>query len=127
MNVIDEKMIHYRLLKLLNENGNYTQRELAKEMGISLGKLNYCISELTKKGMVKVIRFTNSKNRRAYAYLLTQHGLQEKIKLTLRFLKRKLEEYDEIRKQIREFSTELEEQGIVDPVADKLLDAEKKF
>jgi len=122
MNNLDGKVIHYRLLKLIQENGDLTQRKMAKEMGISLGKLNYCVSELTKKGMVKAIRFKNSKDKRAYVYLLTPRGLEEKVKLTISFLSIKLEEYEEIRKQIKDLSTELEEHGLVDISADKSLD-----
>ena len=123
MNNLDEKVIHYHLLKLINENGDLTQRKMAKEMGISLGKVNYCISELTKKGMLKIIRFKNSNEKRSYVYLLTPHGLEEKVKLTLNFLRSKLGEYEEIRKQIRELSSELKQYGIVEISADKSLDA----
>ena len=123
MNNLDEKVIHYHLLKLINENGDLTQRKMAKEMGISLGKVNYCISELTKKGMLKIIRFKNSEDKRSYVYLLTPHGLEEKVKLTIGFLRNKIGEYEEIRKQIKELSTELKELGIVNISADKSLDA----
>ena len=122
MNDFDQKALNYRLLKLIQGNGDLTQRQMAQEIGISVGKLNYCISELTKKGLVKVLRFKNSKDKRAYVYLLTPHGLEEKVKLTLSFLRSTIEEYEEKRKQIKELSTELKEYGIVDISADKSLD-----
>ena len=80
-------------------------------MGISLGKLNYCMSELIKKGFVKTKRFSSSKNKLGYAYLITPHGLEEKVNLTCRFLKRKLHEYEEIKKQLRELAYEVEQNG----------------
>lgn len=119
MNYLNEKEIHYRLLKLLDQKDDLTQREMAKKMGISLGKMNYCVSELTKSGLIKVIHFKNSRDRRAYVYLLTPRGLEEKASLTLSFLKIKMEEYEEIRQQIRELSNELGENGLVEISADK--------
>lgn len=85
---------------------------MAKRMGISLGKVNYCISELAAKGWIKITRFRSAKNKIPYTYLLTPKGLEEKGKLTLRFLKRKLSEYEEIKKQIRELHYEVEEDGL---------------
>ncbi|MEE8399047.1 MAG: MarR family EPS-associated transcriptional regulator [Desulfobacterales bacterium] len=108
MNDLDKNIIQYRLLKLLSQKGNLTQREMAKKMGVSLGKLNYCVSELTRKGMVKVIRSPNALNLRSYAYLLTPEGIKEKMKMARRFLSIRIKEYDEIKKQIRELSMELE-------------------
>ena len=88
--------IRYQLLKQLELNPQFTQRELAESMGISLGKLNYCLKALIEKGLVKAGNFKNSKNKLAYAYLLTPQGIEEKGRVTLAFLKRKQQEYDEL-------------------------------
>ena len=99
--------INYKLLKLLEEKPNLTQRQMAKEMGVSLGKFNYCLKELVKKGFVKVDRFTSSENKAAYMYLLTPKGIEEKVRVTHGFLQRKLIEFDDIRKQIEELRQEM--------------------
>lgn len=99
--------VNYKLLKLLEDSPNLTQREMAKEMGISLGKFNYCLKELVKKGFVKVDRFTSSDNKAAYMYLLTPKGIEEKARVTHGFLKRKMAEFEEIRKQIDELKQEI--------------------
>jgi len=80
---------------------------MAEKMGISLGKLNFCLTQLTKKGFIKVNRFKSSTAKKKYIYMLTPHGLEEKAKVTLRFLKRKVSEYEEIQRQIRELVHEL--------------------
>ncbi len=90
----------YKLLKLLHENPELSQRDLAKHMGISLGKTNYCLQSLIKIGVVKVSNFRNSKNKMAYLYKLTPNGLEEKSRVTKRFLAHKLKEYDAIKKEI---------------------------
>ena len=110
-----EQGIHYRLLKMLSKEPNVTQRDMAKRMGISLGKMNYCVTELAAKGWIKIIRFKSAKNKIPYTYMLTPKGLEEKAGLTLRFLKRKLTEYEEIKKQIRELHYEVEEEVLDDP------------
>ena len=112
MNHAYEQEIHYRLLKVLSQDPQLGQRDMAKRMGISLGKVNYCISELAAKGWIKITRFRSAKNKIPYTYLLTPKGLEEKGRLTLRFLKRKLSEYEEIKKQIRELHYEVEEDGL---------------
>jgi len=112
MNHAYEQEIHYRLLKVLTEESNLGQRDMAKRMGISLGKVNYCISKLAAKGWIKITRFRSAKNKIPYTYMLTPKGLEEKGRLTLRFLKRKLSEYEEIKKQIRELHCEVEEDGL---------------
>lgn len=110
-----EQGIHYRLLKMLSKEPNVTQRDMAKRMGISLGKMNYCVTELAAKGWIKIIRFKSAKNKTPYTYLLTPKGLEEKARMTLSFLKRKLAEYEEIKKQIRELHYEVEEEVLDDP------------
>ena len=112
MNHTYEQEIHYRLLKVLSQDPQLGQRDMAKRMGISLGKVNYCISELAAKGWIKITRFRSAKNKIPYTYMLTPKGLEEKGRLTLRFLKRKLSEYEEIKKQIRELHYEVEEDGL---------------
>jgi len=114
MNHPYEQEIWYRLLKLLSRESNLTQRNMAKRMGISLGKVNYCVSELAKRGFIKMNRFKDSSNKIRYIYLLTPRGLEEKASLTLAFLRRKTLEYEETKRQIRELSAELEEENLVD-------------
>ena len=112
MNHNYEQEIRYRLLKVLSQDPNLGQRDMAKRMGISLGKVNYCVSELASKGWIKITRFKSAKKKIPYTYMLTPKGLEEKGRLTLRFLKRKLSEYKEIKKQIRELHYEVEEDGL---------------
>ena len=100
---------HYHLLKLLEHDPNLTQRQMAEAMGISLGKFNYCLKELVKKGFVKVDRFTSSDNKAAYMYLLTPQGIEEKGTVTARFLKRKMAEFYEIKDQIEKLKQEVSE------------------
>ncbi|MCK8602284.1 MarR family EPS-associated transcriptional regulator [Desulfoferrobacter suflitae] len=101
---------HYLILKTLNETPNISQRLLAEKMGISLGKVNFCLNELARKGWIKVDRFKNSQNKMGYAYFLTPRGLEEKARLTVHFLRRKAEEYELIRQQIDELHQELEKE-----------------
>jgi EPS-associated MarR family transcriptional regulator len=90
----------YQLLKLLSERPEITQRELAAAMGVSLGKANYCIQALIEKGLVKTGNFRRNPNKGAYAYLLTPEGVQEKARVTIRFLHRKMAEYDALQADI---------------------------
>ena len=101
-----DESTNYHLLKILESNPELTQRELAREMGISLGKANYCLRALTDKGLVKARNFRNSRNRSAYAYFLTPKGMEEKARVTYRFLKRKLREYEELKQEIEELRRE---------------------
>lgn len=114
MNNTYEQEIHYRLLKLVSKDYCFTQREMAKEMGISLGKVNYCLRELAKKGLIKINRFKSAKNKIPYTYILTPKGMKEKAKLTVRFLRSKIVEYEEIKKQIKELAGEIEEDESID-------------
>ena len=100
--------IRYRLLKILSEDSSLTQREMSRRMGISLGKLNCCLAELAKKGFVKIHRFKDSSNRTKYMYLLTPRGMEEKTLVAMNFLKSKVREYEEIKRQIKELSVEIE-------------------
>jgi len=99
--------IRYRLLKLLYEQPHLTQRELAKTMGVSLGKANFCLRALIEVGAVKVNNFRDSNNKSGYLYLLTPSGIEEKAKVTRRFLDRKLAEYEAIRREIVELRAEM--------------------
>jgi len=114
MNNLYEKEVRYRLLKILDKDPNLTQRQMAQKMGISLGKVNYCLSELAKKGFIKIDRFKASKIKIKYIYMLTPGGLEEKGRLTLSFLKLKLSDYEEIKRQIRDLATEVAEEGLLD-------------
>ena len=106
---MNNKDIHLDLLRKLELNPEYTQRELSKEMGISLGKVNYCIKKLVEKGWVKLTNFSHNPNKVGYAYLLTPRGIEEKTKLTLSFLNRKIIEYEILKKEINELKLESEE------------------
>lgn len=97
---MNNKDIHLELLRKLEENPKYTQRELSEEMGVSLGKVNYCIKKLVEKGWIKFSNFNNNPNKSGYLYLLTAKGIEEKAKLTVSFLKIKIEEYEMLKKEI---------------------------
>lgn len=104
--------IEYQILSLLKRDPHLSQRALAKHMGISLGKINYCLRALMEKGIIKAKNFYHSDNKTAYAYYLTAKGIQEKSKLTYRFLLRKLNEYEQLRDQIETIRSEyIEEQA----------------
>lgn len=112
----------YKILKRLENNPEISQRELAGELGISLGRVNYCIQALTDKGWVKANNFRNSKNKRRYVYLLTPRGLEEKAKITLHFLKIKMAEHEALKQEINELRDEvvkLRDLHQVEPFHDK--------
>ena len=88
------------LLRIINKKPNLSQRELAKNMGFSLGKLNYCLNASKIKGLVKIKNFKNNPNKVNYMYILTPKGISEKAKLTINFMKRKIKEYDELKKEL---------------------------
>jgi EPS-associated MarR family transcriptional regulator len=98
---MDEKQDHFDLLRKIKEKPASTQRELASKLGFSLGKLNYCLKSLKKKGHIKLKNFQNNKNKINYAYILTPKGLAIKTKLTVNFMKRKMKEYDELAKELK--------------------------
>ena len=106
---MNQKDIRLDLLRRLESNPEYTQRALSKEMGVSLGKVNYCIKKLTEKGLIKITNFKQNPNKMGYAYLLTPKGIEEKTKLTFSFLKRKVIEYEILKKEINELKLESEE------------------
>ena len=99
---------HYRLLRLLDASPRLTQRELARELGVSLGKVNYCVSALIEKGWIKARNFRNSNNKLAYAYLLTPRGIEQKAAITVHFLRRKITEYESLKKEITQLRREVD-------------------
>ena len=92
---------HFNVLRKINSKPKSTQRELAVELGFSLGKLNYCLKALKNKGLIKIKNFEKNPNKLNYIYVLTPRGISEKTKLTLNFMKRKMKEYDELKKEIK--------------------------
>jgi EPS-associated MarR family transcriptional regulator len=98
--------MHYKLLRLLEAHPEMSQRDAARELGISLGKVNYCVRALVHKGWLKATRFGNSHNKKAYMYLLTPRGLEEKAQLTMRFLQIKMHEYETLRAEIEQMRRE---------------------
>ena len=98
------KQSKYQLLKSLEQDANLTQRQLSKELGISLGKVNYCLQSLIQKGFVKINNFKNSKHKIQYSYLLTPTGIEEKTKLTLEVLKAKTKEYEALKKEVEKLT-----------------------
>ena len=99
---------YFRVMRLLEENPDLTQRELAENLGISVGGLNYCLKALMEKGLVKMKNFANSKNKFGYVYVLTPTGMAEKAAITQRFLKRKMEEYEALKAEIQALKSEAE-------------------
>ena len=94
----------YQLLKSLEQDANLTQRQLSEELGISLGKVNYCLKSLIQRGFVKINNFKNSNHKLQYSYLLTPKGIEEKTKLTIEFLKVKTKEYEELKKEVEKLT-----------------------
>ena len=97
---------HYKLLKLLEQNPHASQREIAAELGVSLGKVNYCLKALIDKGHIKAKNFKNSRNKAAYLYLLTPKGVKAKAQITTAYLQRKIEEYEDLRDEIEQLQAE---------------------
>lgn len=97
----------YKILRRLQANPDISQRELAEELGISLGKANYCLQALIQKGLVKARSFSKSQKKVRYLYILTPEGIENKAALTRRFLQRKVAEYDALRAEIEEIRKEL--------------------
>ena len=102
---------YFRVMRILQENPDLTQRELAEKLGVSVGGLNYCLNALIDKGLVKMQNFSNSKNKFKYVYLLTPMGIAEKVNLTTRFLNRKMEEYEALKLEIETLKSEIKAPG----------------
>ena len=97
-----KKVDYFEVLRSINKNPDASQREMAGKLGFSLGKLNYCLKELQNKGFVKIQNFQNKPNKISYLrYVITPKGIAERTKLTIDFMKRKIAEYDELKKRIR--------------------------
>jgi EPS-associated MarR family transcriptional regulator len=109
-----DKSTHYSLLKTLEENPGLSQRDLAKKLGISLGKVNFCLNALVEKGSLKINNFRKSDNKLAYAYLLTPRGVEEKARITVQFLKYKVQEYERLRAEIEELQREADQKGLLE-------------
>ena len=97
----------FRLMQLLHDNPQISQREMAKALGISFGGINYCLNALIEKGLVKIYNFSQNQNKFGYAYLLTPTGISEKTVLTASFLKRKLQEYEALKNEIEALKLEI--------------------
>ena len=91
---------YFNILRLINKKPEANQRLLAKELGISLGKFNYCLKALKAKGLIKINNFKKNKNKHKYFYILTPQGISVKTKLTLNFMKQKMKEYDDLKNEI---------------------------
>ena len=101
---------HFRVLRLLQENSEMSQRELAEAVGVSVGGIHYVLNALIDKGLVKLGNFTAAEDKRRYAYILTPKGLAQKALITKRFLVRKIEEYEALKSEIEELQREVEVQ-----------------
>lgn len=98
---MSENPDHFEVLRKIKTKPNSTQRELAEELGFSLGKLNYCLKALKNKGLVKIENFTKNPNKINYIYVLTPKGFSEKTKLTINFMKAKMREFDELKSELK--------------------------
>ena len=92
---------HFNVLRKIQNKPEFTQRELAEDLGFSLGKLNYCLKALKNKGLVKISNFKKNPNKTNYIYILTPKGIAQKSKLTINFMKRKMKEYEELKKELK--------------------------
>ena len=103
---------YFRVLRMLQDNPDLTQREIAERLGVSTSGMNYCLNALIDKGWVKVQNFSQTKNKFGYIYVLTPQGIVEKVTLTSRFLKRKQAEYEALRAEIDGLNLELEDKAM---------------
>ena len=108
LHLVNKKDIHLDLLRKLEANPEYTQRELSQEMGVSLGKINYCMKKLIEKGWIKLTNFSLNPNKVGYIYLLTPQGIEQKARLTFAFLAIKLEEYEILKEEISKLEQDAE-------------------
>ena len=99
---MEDNQDYLNLLRKIKKKTNTTQRKLADELGFSLGKLNYCLKALKLKGLIKINNFKRNPNKLNYIYVLTPKGVTEKTKLTINFMMRKMKEYDELKKEIKD-------------------------
>lgn len=106
--------VNLDLLKTLEGNPSVSQRDLAKHLGISLGKVNFCLNALVEKGWVKVNNFRNSENKLAYAYVLTPRGIEARARMTVHFLRYKMEEYERLKAEIEALRRDAEQNGLLE-------------
>lgn len=122
---ITESEVHLRLLSLLEQNPDWTQRQIANTLGVSLGKINYCLRALRDKGLVKWGNFSQNPNKVQYLYLLTPKGITQKAQITTHFLRRKEYEFEELRSEIARLRAELglsnPDPGVITPQVDAAL------
>ena len=97
---MNDNQDHFNVLRKVKNKPKSSQRELAQDLGFSLGKLNYCLKALKNKGLIKIKNFKNNPNKLNYIYILTPKGASATTKLTLNFMKRKMKEYEELKKEI---------------------------
>jgi len=97
----------YKILRLLEEDPQMSQRDLSRALGVSLGKVNYCLQALIEKGLIKANNFKNSNNKKAYMYLLTRRGITARAQATVRFLQRKINEYESLQREIETLKREV--------------------
>ena len=98
---------YFRVMRILHDSPDITQRELAEKLGVSVGGLNYCLKALIDKGWVKIQNFSKNKNKLGYAYLLTPAGIVQKASLTSSFLRRKMQEYEALKQEIKQMKQEV--------------------
>lgn len=103
--------VHFRVMRLIQENPQLTQRDLARQLGISLGKANYCLKALIEKGFVKAENFRRSDHKLGYVYLLTPAGIDEKTRVTVAFLRRKMQEFEALKAEIEGLQVMVSEIG----------------
>ena len=101
MNKNREDQDHFDVMRKIQKQPQTSQRDLAAQLGFSLGKLNYCLKALQQKGLVKIKNFEQNPNKLNYIYVLTPRGISEKTRLTVNFMKRKMKEYDELKKELQ--------------------------
>ena len=102
-----DDVLRYKLLKLLSNKPAMSQRAMATSLGLSLGKINYALKALIEKGFIKAEEFYNADNKRAYSYILTPEGIEEKANVTLRYFKRKMKEYEQLQKELEYLKSEV--------------------
>ncbi len=102
LNTMENNQDYFNILRKIKDKPNSSQRKLASELGFSLGKLNYCLNALKIKGLVKIKNFRNNKNKINYIYVLTPKGIAKKANLTINFMKRRMQEYEELKKELND-------------------------
>ena len=101
MNKDKDNQDHFNLMREIQKRPKTSQRDMAEQLGFSLGKLNYCLKALQEKGLIKIKNFEKNPNKLNYIYILTPAGIKEKTKLPVNFMKRKMNEYDELKKELQ--------------------------